>query len=147
MLSPVGPRLQARRSPDPALSFGTTARGNRLRRARLLPARDPLEHANRQDHRLQPRELQPALDRERRLVVQEAVVEAVVLEHELAEEEDRARVILAHALAEPDDLLDGLGADVVAVVRGEAEPPREGDVLLEVLLGLLLQRFDLRRTL
>ena len=54
-----------------------------------------LENADRQDDRLEPGELEPALDREGRLVVQDAVVELVVLEDELAEEEDGARELLA----------------------------------------------------
>ena len=102
-----------------------------------------LEHADRQHDRLQPGELQPPLDRERRLVVEQAVVEPVVLEDELAEKEDRARELLPHLLAELDDRLDRLGADLEAVVGLEAELVREVHVLLEVLDRVLLERLDL----
>src|SRR5215831_3964104 len=91
------------------------------------------QNSNRQDDRLEAGELQAPLDGEGGLVVQEAIVEAIVLENELAHVEDRSREFLADMLAELDHVLDRLGADDVAVVGTEPEVVGEGDVLLQIL--------------
>src|SRR6266540_243869 len=86
-----------------AANRGRRTRGRRSRargRSRHLagaPARRlgaPLPHPDRQDDDLDPGELQPALDRERRLPVERAREEVLALEHQLAREHHRTAELL-----------------------------------------------------
>src|SRR5438034_894418 len=70
-------------------------------------------HADRQDDDLDPHELEPALDRERGLVVQGAREEVLALEHELPREHHRPAELLGEIEAHALELLDQVGAEPV----------------------------------
>ena len=77
----------------------------------ILPANRHIFH--RQYHHLYPREVQPALQRQRGLVVKlEQPGEEVFLVHDqLAREEDRVGEFLADSFAQGVELFDGVGAE------------------------------------
>src|SRR5687767_4175519 len=82
---------------SPSMSLWMATVNWNVERARLagaatrLPSGGRLEHARRQDHGVEPRELERTLELVSRFVVEKSLVPALAFEHELAGEEDRAR--------------------------------------------------------
>src|SRR5256885_8957970 len=109
--------------------------------AKLLSRRPlPLPDADRQDDHLDAGELQPALDRERRLVVERTGEHRLALEHELAGEHDRAAEFLLQVVADLLQLLDQVGADGEAVLGVVTHALRQLHVLVQGVTHLLLER-------
>src|SRR5437016_7592847 len=85
-----------------------------LFRLRCLHCSQPgLHHSDRKNDGLEPGELEAPLDSKRRLVVKNFVDEAVLLENERPQEEDRPGIRAADLLTELDDLVDGLRTGLV----------------------------------
>src|SRR2546428_8833172 len=104
-----------------------------------LPSLNP----RRQDHHGLPRPLQALLDGERRLVVENPVVPGLVLKNDLADKKGRPPKLARHLQAQLLRLFDHLGADGILGGRGNSDPARQPEVLLEHELGPRLQDVDL----
>ncbi len=78
-------------------------------------------HPDRHDDRRQAVPLQAALDGEGGLVVQQAVVELLQAEGELAGEDRGAGILLRHLLAAVDDTFHHVGGQHHAVIGGKTE--------------------------
>src|SRR4029079_17520008 len=105
---------------------------------------DPLRlpHPDGKDDHLDPRELQPALDRECRLGVERAREQILSLEHELPREHDGTAELLDQVETDVLELLDQVGAQRVAVLGVVAHALCERGVFLEVLALLRLELLD-----
>src|SRR5262249_21133121 len=111
--------------------------------ARRQSRRTLCRRADREDDHLQSLELQPALDRRRRLVVELARQEVLLLEDQLPGEERGAAEASRDLLAELLELLGGVGAERVPVLAVAAVLADEVDVALQHGLGRRLQVLDL----
>src|ERR1044071_1831159 len=92
-----------------------------------------------------PAEIEPALERVRRLVVQQAREERLALEDELAGEKDRRRKIAHRFVAELLQLREEVDAQREARFGVPAERVRELDQALHILFLRLLEIVDLAR--
>ena len=131
LAGPAAPVTSAsRRAPGnaPGAAFGLRACQVQLDRAARSSAR---------------RVLQPPLDHERGLVVEDAVPDRVLLEDDLPGDDEHLRVPLHQADRELLGLDRDLGADGVGAGRRQPERGREAFVLREVLARALLERGDL----
>src|SRR2546425_5617230 len=102
-----------------------------------------LPYANRQHDHLNAEELQPALNRKRRVTVQRTREDRLALEHQLPGEDDGALEFPRDVGADVLELVDQVGSERVARLRIEAETVGEPDVTLEIAAHFILERAHL----